>query len=141
MTASPEGTIYLADLHDLIRISLDGSVRTLVKNLADHRRSFLFATDVHAIMGLWTDRSGNVYAAVMSDRVVKKVAPDGRVEVVARAQPGWTPTGVAPNGDLWLLEFSSNDARARRIDHSEIGSLGKPQSSFRGPLGFPGQSR
>ena len=101
-----------------MRIEPDGRRETVVRNLADRRRSLLGTADSHAIMGLWLDDAGNVYAAVYSDRVVKKIAPDGRVAVVARADGEWIATGglVAPNGDLWLLEYKSNTARARRVD-------------------------
>lgn len=118
MTATRDGTVYLVDLHNLVRVSSDGQVKTVVKNLAERRRSFLLSTDTHAIMGLWTDRLGNVYAAVMSDGAVKKIDPNGRVEVVARSSLGWAPTGglVAPDGSLWILEYAALQARARRID-------------------------
>ena len=119
MTVTSEGTLYLVDLHDLIRITPDGTVQTVVRNLANRRRSFLLTTDIHAIMGLWTDTSGNVYAAVCSDRVVRKISLDGSVETAVQAQPGWTPTGglVAPNGDLWLLEYGGiSSVRVRRIN-------------------------
>ncbi|MBI3110464.1 MAG: hypothetical protein HYZ01_02725 [Ignavibacteriales bacterium] len=119
MTVTSEGTLHLVDLHDLIRITPDGTVQTVVRNLANRRRSFLLTADIHAIMGLWTDTSGNVYAAVCSDRVVRKISLDGSIETAVRAQPGWTPSGglVAPNGDLWLLENGGiSSVRVRRID-------------------------
>ena len=119
MTVTPEGTLYLVDLHDLVRITPAGIVQTVVRNLANRRRSFLLTTDIHAIMGLWTGPSANVYAAVYSDRVVRKIGPDGGVGIAVRAQPGWTPTGgfVAPNGDLWLLEYGGiSSVRVRQIN-------------------------
>lgn len=76
-------------------------------------------------MGLWTDRIGNVYVAVFGGRMVKKVTPFGEVTVVAESSIPWGPTGglVAPNGDLWLLEYSlTNSVRVRRI-----GADGKDQ--------------
>lgn len=119
MTVTADGTLHLVDLHDLVRITPDGSVRTIVRNLANRRRSFLLTTDTHAIMGLWTDSQGNVYAAVHSDRLVRKITPDGTVSTVFRAESGWIPTGglMAPNKDLWLLEYGEiSGARVRRID-------------------------
>ena len=119
MTATSDGTVYLVDQHDLVRIGPDGSMRTVATNLAERRRSFLLTRNAHAIMGLWTDPAGNVYAAVSSDRQVKKVDRAGRVTVVSSGSLGWTPSGglVAPNGDLWLLEYGTvNAVRARRID-------------------------
>lgn len=71
------------------------------------------------MMGLWTDPANNVYAAVYPDRLVRKISPDGSISSAFRAQSGWTPTGgfVAPNRDLWLLEYEGiSVARVRRID-------------------------
>ena len=69
-------------------------------------------------MGVWTDGSGNVYAAVYGSREVVKVSRDGREQVVATSRLPWSPTGglVAPNGDLWIVECSyTNAIRVRRI--------------------------
>jgi DNA-binding beta-propeller fold protein YncE len=69
-------------------------------------------------MGLWLDQDENVYVAVYSGRVVKKVDREGKVTVAARSGVPWSPTGglVAPNGDLWLLENSmTNAVRVRQI--------------------------
>ena len=49
---------------------------------------------------------------------MKKVHRKGRVQVVVRAKTGWFPSGglTAPNGDLWILEYSAlNAVRVRRI--------------------------
>ncbi len=112
MTVTPQGIVYLVDLHDLVRVAPDGTVRTIVRNLAENRRSFLLTTDIHAIMGLWTDSQGSVYAAVFSDRAVKKVKGDGKVEVFARSPFGWKPTSgvTASNGDTYILECSTTNA-------------------------------
>lgn len=121
MTATADGTVFLVDRHDLVRVDPDGEVRTVVENLARRRRVFLFVRDSHAIMGLWTDAVGNVYAAVSSDGEVKRIDRAGRVRVVHRASPGWSPTGglVAPNGDLVILEYRGPlGARALRVERS-----------------------
>jgi len=119
MTAAPGGTVFLTDLHDLVRISPDGSMRVLARGLAEMNwTQRLLPPDRHAVMGLWTDPQEYVYAAILALGVVKRISPDGRVEVIARSPPGWKPTGglVAPNGDLWLLEGSpTNSVRVRRI--------------------------
>jgi hypothetical protein len=118
MTVSAEGTVYLTDDEDLRRITPDGAVSTIARNLKERRLFEFFFGDQHNLMGLWLDAGSNVYVAVMGGRQVKKVAKDGRVEVVARSSAPWSPTGglIAPNGDLWLLEYSTmNAARVRQI--------------------------
>lgn len=118
MTVTAEGVVYLMDLFDLVRVDPNGTVRTVARQIVENRRSILGSLDQHAVMGLWTDRAGNVYAAVYADRVVKKLTPDGRMSVVARSSGLWGPTGglVAPDGALWLLEGTpTNQTRARRV--------------------------
>lgn len=119
MTVTPDGTVFLIDLYGLVRIAADGSRKTLAKNLAAWNASHLTGPDRHAIMGIWTDARRTVYAAVSSDRVVKKITPDGAVSVVATTSLPWAPSGglTAPNGDLWILEYSATNAvRVKRID-------------------------
>ncbi len=118
MTVSAEGTVYLTDDDKLRRITSDGEVSTIARDLKE--RSFFERIwgDQHNLMGLWLDAKDNVYITVNSARKVKRVSRDGKVEVVARSSAPWSPTGgfVAPNGDLWLLEYGGNfTARARRI--------------------------
>ncbi|MBF8248478.1 MAG: hypothetical protein HW374_1278 [Bacteroidetes bacterium] len=121
MTATADGTVYFVDMHDLISVSPNGVVRTVVRNLAERQKSLLFFNNEHAIMGLWTDSKENVYAAVSADQLVKRISPEGSVDVVARSMTPWSPTGglVAPNGDLWLLEDASLlGVRARKVGGS-----------------------
>lgn len=122
MTARPDGTVYFIDAtedrSDLVRVTPAGGVRIVVRNLAERR---LLRPDIeqrHAVMGLWTDRAGNVYAADYAHGQVKRVTPAGRVAVVAESTLPWSVTGgvFAPNGDLWLLETSTTNAvRVRKV--------------------------
>jgi hypothetical protein len=104
MTVTPDGDAYIVDFHDLLRVSRDGHLSVVARNLSS------LGGGRHAIMGLWTDRAGNVYLAVTADHAIKRVTPDGKVSTVLR---GTSATGgtFAPNGDLWLLE---ND-RVRKV--------------------------
>ncbi len=122
MTVTPEGTIYLVDLYDLVRVTTDGSVKILAKNIADWKWTRLLGPDRHAIMGLWTDAQENVYAAVLSGNVVKKISPAGAVSVFYRSPSPWSPTGglVAPNGEVWILEYAGNNVRVRRLSATSI---------------------
>jgi hypothetical protein len=118
MTVTSEGTVYLIDRHDLVRITSNGKIHVVAHDLAQRSRTLGFVYDKHAVMGLWTDAGENVYAAVTADRLVKRIRPDGRVDVVARSRFPWAPTGglIAPNGDLLVLEVTDGTkARVRRI--------------------------
>ncbi len=117
MTAAPDGTAYFTDGPDLVRILPDGKTTRLARNLKEQVWWLFWVNDRHNLMGLWTDAGGNVYVAVQGARKVKRVSTEGRVEVVAESPLGWAPTGglVAPNGELWLLEYSLAAVRVRRI--------------------------
>jgi len=120
MMVTPEGTVYFIDVGDLGRITPAGQVRTIARDLSDTR---LLRPDIskrHMLMGLWSDRSGNICVADFAHGKVKRVAPDGRVTVIAESHLPWSVTGgvYAANGDLLLLEYSvTNAARVRRIRH------------------------
>lgn len=116
VTAS--GTVYLIDLHDLVRVDPDGTRRTIARGLADRKPEGGGEPDAHAVMGLWSGRDGDIYAAVPLRGVVKKIMRDGSTQVVDRSSPPWSPSGglCTPDGDLWVLEYSTNnDVRVRRI--------------------------
>jgi hypothetical protein len=118
MTATADGTVRFIDAGDLVEVRADGSLRTLAKNLQERSFTQPQVNEPHLLMGLWTDAARNTYIAAYGARVVKKVAPGGQFQVVARSRFPWSPTGglVAPNGDLWLLECSyTNAVRVRRI--------------------------
>ena len=69
-------------------------------------------------MSLWTDKSGNLYTAVTSERVIKRFGPDGKEEIAFKASFPWSPSGgmIDKNGNLWVLEFSiTNNVRVEKI--------------------------
>lgn len=116
MTAAADGTVFLIDETDVVRIRASRADRIASKIT---RTSLLRPTaDRHALMGLWLDRAGNVYVADAAQGRVQRISTDGRVTIVARSSQPWMPTGgtFAANGDLLLLEASlTNDVRLRRI--------------------------
>lgn len=118
MTCTRAGTLFLIDDGGLVRISPDSTRDILASDLRERKLSQFHVDDRHILMGLWTDQEGNVYVAVYGGRMVKKITPQGQISVVAESPIPWGPTGgfVAPNGDLWLLEYSlTNSVRVRRI--------------------------
>jgi hypothetical protein len=129
MTATPDGTVYFIDTFDLMRVTPDGRLSTVARGLTTED---LIPPRAHnQIMGLWTDRAGNVYVADVKDKVVKRVTPAGAVSVVTRSKLTWDLSGggFAPNGDLWVLEFRLYEARVRNVGralNSSSGSLSRP---------------
>ena len=121
MTVTPDGTLEFVDGRDLYEISPAGAIRLRARALGRPTLLRPHAGGHHVVMGLWTDGARNVYAAVYGTGEVKRVAPDGRVTVVARSTLPWSPTGgmIGPDGSLWILEYSiTNAVRMRRIDRS-----------------------
>jgi hypothetical protein len=111
-TCSPDGTVYLVNDADLVRVAPDGRIQLLARNLAETDA----ADPSHTVMGLCADDAGTVHAAVAELGVVKRIAPDGQIAVVARSTPPWRPSGVlaAPAGELWILEYEPGNAMRLR---------------------------
>lgn len=112
MTVTPRGTVYLVDLVDVVRITPDGRVRWLARNLDKRER--------HLVMGIWTDAQENAYVADWGDGAVKRIDKDGNVKVVDRSTFPWAPSGGTfdKNGDLLVLEYMRGpvlNVRVRRV--------------------------
>jgi len=124
MTVTPEGIVYFVDTLDLLRVTADGKMSLLARGVSTKNLIDLGPAH-HQIMGLWTDQAGNVYAADNKNNVVKRIARDGTINIVARSWLPWSVTGgaFAPNGDLWLLESAMYEARVRRIDRRALSSV------------------
>lgn len=119
MTATSDGTLYLMDSGDLRRIAPDGKTTLLTAKLSGQEKPPAKVSDLNYHMGLWTDKDGLVYVAVAAERLVVRVTADGKSSVVAKSSDPWSPSGgmVDRDGNLWLLEYDTNDtARVRRID-------------------------
>lgn len=116
MTATPDGVVYLIDKTDLVRIA-NGKVGTIARDIAGSNTLRPWTGDRHRLMGLWTDRAGNVYVADHGSGDVKRIDARGEVKIVLRSTYPWTPTGgaFAPNGDLWVLEYRVNGVRVRKV--------------------------
>lgn len=102
------GTLFIIDGPALRRLDQAGRLTTVAANVGTQ------------LMGLWPGADGrDVYVAAWGARAVMRVRlADGRVTTGARSPAPWAPSGVtvAPDGTLWVLEYStSNAARVRRI--------------------------
>ncbi|HEX8146874.1 MAG TPA: hypothetical protein VF591_06820 [Pyrinomonadaceae bacterium] len=102
MAFGVDGSLYVTDAGALRRVGLDGDVRTLARGL-EERLPDDTQTGYGGLMGLAVDAGGNVYVADYGRRRVLKVAADGKVTRVARAEAPWSPSGVAAAGDGRVL--------------------------------------
>jgi hypothetical protein len=101
-----DGTLYVACLTGVVKVTTDGTFTTLVSSPVikdcdqDAPTSFL--------RGLGVDANGNVYAAATGCRRVVKITADGKVKTVLKAERPWSPTGVAVKGDdVYVLEYTN----------------------------------
>ncbi|MGZ5190816.1 MAG: hypothetical protein ACXWCZ_07320 [Flavisolibacter sp.] len=130
MHVTAEGIVYLVHDLNLYRIDQKGNKTLVVEGLATKPGSLSLDDARHSIMGIWTDVSGNVFAAVASARTVKKISPAGKVSDLVYSLTPWSPCGglIDKKGNLWLMEYSiTNDVRVRLIDKKE---LSKPPSKM-----------
>lgn len=106
MTAGPGGDLYVIDENAVRRITPTGVVTTIARNLAAPDPQAREPLSFGGLFGLAVTPSRSVYAADLRNRRVLRIAPYGTVTVALRADPPWTPTGVAVagNGDLYVLE-------------------------------------
>ena len=119
------GNVYLSDGTSVRKVSNDGTVTTLARNL-DFKTSEddprLFAA-YGSLAGLTADQNSNVYVADAGKRRLLKIDRDGRVSVALRSEPPFFPNGVASaGGNIYVLEVGLtvpnmwSGPRIRRID-------------------------
>lgn len=120
MLATDIGELYFIDLVSIYKIDKKSRLQVLVKELSEKHSDP--AKDRHSIFGLWLDAKNNLYAAVTSERKVKKITPDGQVETVLKSPEGWAPSSglFDGNGNLWLMEFTKeNKVRVRKVEKGQ----------------------
>jgi hypothetical protein len=111
MAFGGDGNIYLTDGTYVRRVTLNGDVTTVAKDLAGRTsedKPTLFGGDDKILAGIAADSGGNIYVADAGNRRLLKIGKDGKVAVAYRLDPPYFPTGVfvTANGDVYVLEFS-----------------------------------
>jgi streptogramin lyase len=112
------GLVYVMDFQDVKRLDQQGKVSNIASKIANKRWVQANPENQNAVMGIWIDVDGNVYAAIYSSRQVKRFTENGIEEVVLQTSKPWAPSGgmVTPDGELWVLETSdTNEVRVERI--------------------------
>jgi hypothetical protein len=119
---SKAGIIYFVDLHKLYKLTPDGQFTLLATGLDDGKKGFGFSRR-HNVYGIWTDVAENIYVAIMPAKKVKRINPDGSIDVVAYSNGAWSPTNglFDRQGNLWLLEYGEfGNCRARKIEPEKL---------------------
>jgi sugar lactone lactonase YvrE len=131
LASGPNGSVYVSTWDSVLRVDQDGTVITVARPVvvndcdedrADHKPS----NRLPYLRGLAVGAAGTVYAAATSCHRVLKIAPDGKVETILKAERPWSPTGVAVYGeDVYTLEYTNANGgpnegwipRVRKLGH------------------------
>lgn len=121
-----DGSVVYIIANTVYRIGVDSETRVVAKGIAGATPSYTYFGTDPIVYGAWQDDAQNVYVAVFSDQVVKKIDRNGAVSVAYKSAGRWAPThGVFDSdGRLWVLECSDkNEIRAVRGDASKTGKV------------------
>lgn len=116
-----DGSMYYVKGNAIYHVSSRGDIRLVKDSIAagrvipgDWARSLL-------IWGVWPGKADNLYVAVFSEGVVKRIDAKGNVSDIYRSKSGWKPLhGVFDNDNkLWILEASDkNEVRVVFADNA-----------------------
>jgi len=121
-----DGSLYLTDGVSLRKVTMDGTATTVATNLnvrTSEDKPVLFEGSYGTLAGLTVNANGVAYVADAGNRRLLKINPDGKVEVVLRADPPFFPNGAfaTPSGDVYVLEVGftlpniSSGPRVRKL--------------------------
>lgn len=125
MTVAADGNIYLTDGDSLRRVTLDGVVTTLARDLTTRTSEdspTLFGGNHGSLAGLSVGPDGTAFVADSGNRRLLKIR-EGKPQVVLRSEPPFFPTGAAitPTGEVYILEVGltlpniSSGPRVRKL--------------------------
>lgn len=123
MLVAPEGNIYFTAENNLYRLDTSGHFHTLAQNIGSANLSHPGKFTNPTIVGLWTDRHKNIYVSDYSGQKVKRVNPQGKVDIIAYSQSPWSPCGglIDDQDNLWLLENDiTNRVQVRKVNKTAL---------------------
>jgi sugar lactone lactonase YvrE len=142
LAAGPDGTLYASYPKAVLKITTDGTVTRIADPvLVTDLPEGVPEGEPPLLRGLAVGGDGTVYAAATGCRCVVKIKTDGKVETVLKAEPPWSPTGVALRGEsIYVLEYPNANGE-RHEDWvprvRKIGGDGKVMTLFSFPRQNP----
>jgi hypothetical protein len=133
MHVTATGTLYFIDLNDLYKIDKKGKLTLVAKSLEERSEGSTDRSLKHNIFGIWTDKTNNIYIAVLGGNVVKRITADGNVSTYLRTSGGWSPVSglFDDGGNLWLMETNVlNEIKVRKISAKDLPGKSVQKKSF-----------
>ena len=117
IVANHDGSLYITDNDAIRKVDRKGSVSTVRSALEapDCAERLPGAPQLPYLRGLAVHPDGTIYAAANGCRSVIAVPAQGPIRTVLKAEPPWSPTGVANSGkDVYVLEYLHTPGDDRR---------------------------
>jgi sugar lactone lactonase YvrE len=131
LASGPDDALYISCPSAVVKVQQDGTVSTLVHPivLKDCEKDPLDTMAEPGLRGLAVDSKGTVFAAAAGCRRVLKITPDGQVTIALKAEPPWSPTGVALHGDdIYVLEYAHANSDKHEDWQPRVRKLGRDGS-------------
>lgn len=131
IASAADGSLYVTDNNAVRKIGRNGNVSTFRDSIRapDCASPLAGAPELPYLRGLAVAEDGTVYAAANGCRTVIAIPAEGAIRTVLKAEPPWSPTGVAISGrDVFVLEYlhTTGDNRAEWTPRvRKIGADGK----------------
>jgi DNA-binding beta-propeller fold protein YncE len=109
LAVGPDGSLYASYPKAILKFTLAGKISTILNPVVvpDCEKKSPSVEDAPSLRGLVVDERGVVYVAATGCRCVIKITPDSHVETILKAEPPWSPTGLAlKEGDIFVLEYT-----------------------------------
>ncbi len=113
------GKVFYVINNALYRVDTLGNIKLIKEGVANPKPSFKFSGTSISIWGVWQDDANNIYVAVFSDQIVKKIDTEGNLKNVYTSKGEWAPLhGLFDNNNrLWVLESSDkNEMRVTLVE-------------------------
>ncbi|MDQ3142530.1 MAG: hypothetical protein M3Q56_09835 [Bacteroidota bacterium] len=116
------GSLLYVVNNDVYKIDASGKVHVIAENIRNETQSFKNYGHDATVWGVWQDVAENIYVAVYSDQLVKKITTNGVVSDYYRSTDNWAPTHglFDAKNQLWLLEFSDKNETRVILAHPSI---------------------
>ena len=118
LNAGADGHLYFAENTSIRRVTMQGQVETVVKDLRVADCAAIPGTapsDRPFLRGLSVEPGGMIYVAASGCGSVLKITPQGQVSKLVQLEAPWSPTAVALFGtDVYVLEYLHTDIEDRR---------------------------